>query len=360
MLPKLNSIFMFMPVRWLGLVMFVAAASVIGAVASAQDGDTEIPDWLQSRMSLRISHRRDNGDMIALVRPLAEKVGDSVVQIVSDGKPVALGVVVSSDGFVLTKRSELSADPIRVRLGDGRLQPARVAAVRRKSDLALLRVEGLSQPLSRVQFVDDSPPIGSFLISAGRGGVPVGIGVVGVGPRRVEHNGRLGVILDEQQGQATVSGVWPNSGAEAAGVAPGDRILAINGLRETTRSSVIRILRDVFPGESVRLTISRAGQTMEMDAKIREIGVMQETENDSKINGPRSARLSGFDQVIQHDTVLNPDECGGPVLNSRGQVIGINIARAGRVVSYALPSSIVMGDMVSMMNEARGNPVAIP
>ena len=80
---------------------------------------------------------------------------------------------------------------------------------------------------------------------------------------------------------------------------------------------------------------------------------MQESENDSKVNGPRNARLSGFDRAIQHDTVLDPDECGGPALDTNGKAIGINIARAGRVMSYALPSSLVVSEMNLLLVEAR-------
>ena len=90
-----------------------------------------------------------------------------------------------------------------------------------------------------------------------------------------------------------------------------------------------------------------------MDAGIREFGLMRESENDSRVNGPRNARLSGFDRVIQHDTVLDPDECGGPVLDTSGRVLGLNIARAGRVVTYSLPASLVVPEMISMLQEAR-------
>ena len=69
--------------------------------------------------------------------------------------------------------------------------------------------------------------------------------------------------------------------------------------------------------------------------------------------GPRNVRLSGFDQVMQHDTVMDTDECGGHLLDTRGNEIGINIARAGRVVSYALPASLILPEMVSMLAEAR-------
>jgi len=303
--------------------------------------------------------RRDNAKMIRLVQPLAESVNGSVVQVLSGGRPVALGTVVSADGYVLTKRSELSGDPIRVRLHDGRLLPARVSAVRRHNDLALLRVEA-DVDFDPVEFAQQAPPVASFLISPGRTDRPVGIGVVGVRKqRRVAHQGRLGVMLqDDSSGRALVGGVFPQSGAAVAGVEPGDLIVAINGREENSRRAVMDRLRGMFPGESVHLTILRPNgssglQTIEMDARIRDLGVMRETESDMRVNGPRSVRLSGFDRVIQHDTVLDPDQCGGPILDTEGRVVGINIARAGRVVSYALPSSLVLPEMISMLEEAR-------
>ena len=54
-----------------------------------------------------------------------------------------------------------------------------------------------------------------------------------------------------------------------------------------------------------------------------------------------SNRRWGFPSVIQHDTVLRPSDCGGPVVDLDGYAVGINIARAGRVASYALPVEVV-------------------
>lgn len=303
---------------------------------------------------------RDSGKMMNLVRPVAQTVEDSVVQVLSGGVPVGLGTVVSEDGYLLTKRSELSGDPIRIRLGDDRLLPARVAAVRRDNDLALLRVES-EVDFKPIHFASKAPAVASFLISAGRGGRPIGIGVIGAPQRRINHRGRLGVHLSsDSTGRARVFRVHPRSGADLAGIVPGDLIVAINGHEETSREAVISTLHGMYPGENVRLTILRPGagtkmDTLEMDAGISELGVLEESENDSKVNGPRNVRLSGFDSVIQHDTVLDPDECGGPVLDSNGRCVGINIARAGRVVSYALPASLVMTEMVSMLEEARAS-----
>ena len=302
--------------------------------------------------------RRDNTSMMNLVRPVAQKISGSVVQVYSGDQPVALGTIVSEDGFILTKRSELSGDPIRVRLRDGQLLPARVAAVRRSNDLAMLRVEG-ELTLIPAEFTGEIPPVASFVISVGRKSNPIGLGVIGAKPRRISHQGRLGVLLqDDRTGRAMVRGVFPDSGAEAAGLKKGDLIIAINGRQERSRLGVIETLRGMFPGESVRLTITRNEEendstTMDVDASIRDLNVMRESESDARVNGPRNVRLSGFDQVMQHDTVLDPDECGGPLMDIKGNVIGINIARAGRVVSYALPASLILPEMVSMLAEAR-------
>ena len=84
----------------------------------------------------------------------------------------------------------------------------------------------------------------------------------------------------------------------------------------------------MYPGESVKLTILRPNDLSEFDSldivQIRELGMLQESASDTKVNGPRNIRLSGFDRVIQHDTVLDPEDCGGPVIDSE-DAIGRNI-----------------------------------
>ncbi|WP_338020230.1 PDZ domain-containing protein [Rhodopirellula sp. P2] len=348
----------------------IVAASITGP-ASAQE-EASVPAWLQERLVERVMHRRDNGEMMQLVRPIAERAADGVVGVICGGRPVSLGTVVAksslmggaavatTDAYVITKRSELSNDPIRVRLRDGRMFPARVAAVRRRSDLALLVIErdhtGTLPMLRPVTLTSSVPVVGSFLISPDRTNRVIGLGVMGAGPRRVEHRGMLGVQLNPNASTAgaQVEQILPNSSASEAGLESGDRIIAINGQMQNNKDAVMSTLRRMFPGEIVQLTIVRDGDTKELSAKMREASIVTESENDARVNGARNIRLSGFEEVLQHDTVLNPDQCGGPLLNSDGQVIGINIARAGRVVSYALPSSLVSVEVSSMIAEAGG------
>lgn len=366
------------PIAW---VLSIAMVMSLPSTRAWSQDDSPIPEWLQQRLVDRVLHRRDSNAMMRLMHPIAEEVDGGIVEIISGGRPVALGTAVSSapskllsrpsmgsvtqdasvlqDAYVVTKRSELSGDPIRVRLFDGRLIPARVAAVRRRSDLALLVVQvdqaTAARSLRPVQFDSSTPLIGSFLVSPDRTGRVIGLGVVGASPRKVGHQGRLGIELEGiGQTGARVRNIVPDSGADEAGLERGDRIIAIDGQNQSDLRQVVSTLNGMFPGEVVQLTIERDGSTVDIPARMSELTVLQESENDARVNGARNARLSGFEQAIQHDTVLNPEQCGGPILNTEGRIIGLNIARAGRVVSYALPASLVASEVSSMIAEAGG------
>jgi serine protease Do len=60
-----------------------------------------------------------------------------------------------------------------------------------------------------------------------------------------------------------------------------------------------------------------------------------------RLTGEVSQRAEGFEQAIEHDSVLHPWLCGGPLVNLDGKAIGLNIARASRVSTYALPTRLV-------------------
>ncbi|KAA5539322.1 PDZ domain-containing protein [Roseiconus nitratireducens] len=335
----------------------LVALCLVGAWAIPRPAAAQsTSDWLHHAARQTSIAARDSGAMMRLVRPLSESVQRSVVQVFCGGRIASLGTVVAADGYVITKRSELSSDPITVRLPNGEKVAARIGAVRRSNDLALLKIEGDASKwgIEPVNLNGTDAATGGFLVSPGRNGYTVGFGVVGAAARRVDHDGRLGVrFYDTPTGPAMVRGVFPQSGAFDAGLQERDQILKINGNKMLGSHAAIMTLRELYPGEVVRLTIMRGEDMLELDAMMSDERLLQETKNDAKVNGPRNVRLSGFDSVIQHDTVLSPNQCGGPVLDSSGNLVGINIARAGRVVSYALPVSLVAAEVVSMLDESR-------
>lgn len=71
------------------------------------------------------------------------------------------------------------------------------------------------------------------------------------------------------------------------------------------------------------------------------------------MSGDFSARRSGFERVLQHDVLANSDTMGGPVLNFEGKVIGMNIARANRAETFAIPVEELKSIADEMLAEAR-------
>jgi S1-C subfamily serine protease len=47
------------------------------------------------------------------------------------------------------------------------------------------------------------------------------------------------------------------------------------------------------------------------------------------------------DPGLWHDTILRPNDCGGPLVDLAGRAVGINLARGERVISRALPAATV-------------------
>src|SRR5262249_176380 len=65
----------------------------------------------------------------------------------------------------------------------------------------------------------------------------------------------------------------------------------------------------------------------------------------------------GFPTALQHDSVLKARECGGPLVDLDGKVLGINIASSGRVDSYTIPSEVIQGMLPELMSGKLAPPV---
>jgi S1-C subfamily serine protease len=243
---------------------------------------------------------------------------------------------------------------LAVRMADGSQYTARWVAERKANDLALLQIEReQTDPLPVAVFADIAlPPVGSFLISAGPSGAAIGLGTVGVAPRPVAEFGVLGIQIFDSERGPTIGTVLPDSGASDAGIQEKDIVESLDGTPYESADALRAALGALYPGDRVTLAVRRGEERLELTAELRDrwqlfVGDRAEL----MVNGPTNGRSSGFEQALQHDTVLETNQCGGPVVDSEGRIIGMNIARAGRVASYALPAALVQRDVQAMIGE---------
>jgi hypothetical protein len=61
-----------------------------------------------------------------------------------------------------------------------------------------------------------------------------------------------------------------------------------------------------------------------------------------RMGGPISQVRDSFTQVLQTDMRPKPNQIGGPVVDLKGRVVGITMARADRTRSFVMPSAAVI------------------
>ena len=247
--------------------------------------------------------------------------------------------VLATDGF---EESELT-EPVTCRLPDGRHLSARVVGEDPGYDLAMLKIEAAD--LKPVEWSDDEsgPAVGQLLATVSDGGeLPREIGVVSVPLRKIPRpEGRLGIMFDGTDDSPAISRIDFRSAAQRAGLRTGDVILRAVDKSITTRQELIDLIHQHKPGDKISLVVHRGDKDIDITATLgTDQGSRSEHMNEMG-TGKLSNRSTDFPSVIQHDTALIASDCGGPLVDLSGKVVGINIARGGRTETYAVPANRV-------------------
>ncbi|MGL4513443.1 MAG: S1C family serine protease [Lacipirellulaceae bacterium] len=311
----------------------------------------------------------------------------ATVEVRHKGRQVALGGIVGPDGWIVTKASLMEGD-VTCRLADRRELPARLVGVDRECDLAMLKIDAtglatidlrggesveprmfVSTTAKRAGLAGDasgspeqldgqpaaSPQPGDFVATVGLGREPAAIGVVSVGPRTIPRMaGILGIRMEETGiGGVLVGQVYPGTGAARAGVESGDLVLRIEGVAVESLEALKNQVQRYNPGDRIEVVVRRGERELRkravLSGTVRDFGVSR-SQYQNSLGGELTERRFGFPSALQHDTVLSPRECGGPIVDLDGRVVGFNIARAGRTESYALPRAEVSERLVDLMS----------
>ena len=286
------------------------------------------------------------------VAPIAALAGKSTVVVLCDGRPTAWGTVVRKDGYIVTKASEIHGK-VSCKIGAREL-PATLIEKKDEHDLRILKVE--AKDLVPIAWADgDPPPRGSWLVTPAPEKDAQGLGVVSVSPRAIPDAPKIllrnraiaGVVLDQGAKDARIRNVSPNLPAAKAGLKAGNVILSIDGERTATAKDVNQVMGKYRPGDKVALEITRDGKPMKVKVDLVSSDQMAPKANGEQLThlsqrgGTVSKRHNSFADALTHDTVLQAAECGGPVVDLDGRAIGLNIARADRTATYAIPAATI-------------------
>ncbi|MFP6858321.1 MAG: S1C family serine protease [Roseibacillus sp.] len=293
------------------------------------------------------------GQLFQTLEPVVAKISHGAVEVRVWRKRVGFGTVVET-GKVLAKWSEVKRDvrSLSCRTGAGEWLPAKVVGIYRDADLAVLKVEGMkAKPL--VLGDEDNLRVGSFLALARPDGEAAAMGIVSVLPRSLRESDRafLGILMDlEFSGPGVrIRRVQPDTGAAASGLKDGDVITKVMNREVNGNFELSSVLQRLEPGQMVRIGYRRGKERKLAEVKLggrpdpRRIPYSR-MERMNNMGGHRYSDVKdGFRDVIQSDMQLAPEDCGAPVIDLDGRVIGIAVARAGRIKTFIIPASSVRG-----------------
>ena len=175
-----------------------------------------------------------------------------------------------------------------------------------------------------------------------------------VGTGRGKQDVGSGFIIDEAGLVVTNRHVVDDPTAEYQVVTADDRELSVTKIYRDPANDLAILQVDPSAGlKSVELGDSdqlRVGQVV--IAIGTALGEFRSTVTTGVISGlgrginagsPLGNLTERLDNVIQTDAAINPGNSGGPLLNSLGQVIGVNVAvsQAGENIGFALPINVV-------------------
>jgi serine protease Do len=176
------------------------------------------------------------------------------------------------------------------------------------------------------------PQVGTLLAAIGPNGKPLAAGIVSVGrrdlpartckdklPLRVPVTDLEVMLWLKSGGEQVIDYVGVSCGlALAAGIHRGDLIQSLGGQNVRTMDDFKKSLQGHLSGDIVNVGLLHDGKQVELKLPLS-----------AGLYPGISFRSDGFPTVFEHGIPVMANECGGPLVDLSGRVVGITIARVG-------------------------------
>lgn len=313
----------------------------------------------------RIKKYQNTKQAESFVKVFSTVVADtrnSVVELVDGSKQIALGAIVDESGLVLTKASELKGS-LKCVLSNGNSVEPKVIGVDPDTDLILLKID--RQGLPAVQFTEKSstPAVGSWIATVSHEENPVAVGIVSHQPRKIVPNSAIiGILPVDVEGTGVrINRIFADSPASKSDLLVNDVIVAIDEDKMENMLQLRDKLSNFQPGDEITLTIMRGEEKKVVPiilGKRRVSPMFDRGSRQNRLGSTLSKRRNNFPLALQQDASLNANQCGGPVVDLDGKVVGFNIARDGRVSTLVLTNEIVL-PVIAKLKSGKFTPMVV-
>jgi serine protease Do len=300
------------------------------------------PAWGQQ--NLESAYRTTGSAVVAAFEPQRLVLHKSSAVIQEGRDETGYGVVISPNGHILTKASEyLRLEKPLITVDRTRYREPKILAIDLEWDVVLIKID--AEGLEPVVFAPTSEVSeGTWVVANGatsRTRRRAMAGIVSAKIREIPASGgpALGVVLKTDSKELEIEQVNEKSGAHEAGLQGGDVIVSIAGEDVKNYKDIGEVLKDRKAGSTVEVTVRRGDEKLTFEVRLAaksELFTEQMNRNDM-MSGDFSNRRSGFPRVLQHDILGSSKIVGGPLLDLDGRCLGMNIARANRAESFAIP-----------------------
>ena len=303
-------------------------------------------------------------------KPAVAEASKSTVILSYRGTRVAFGTAVYapalSQTVILTKWSEINHyyNRLQVNTPNGKYSQAFLVGIYPENDLAVLNTQIHLNPINLRAAA--TPQLGDFIALASPDGNVRSLGVVSVKARSLRDTDKayLGVLMNFKNSTeygSPLTQVVEDSPASQAGLRQGDIVTTINHKTISDSSELRNILQKLTPGSVVQVNYRRGNRKITTHVRL---GARPTGTDPSKFPPKRMEQMQrmgavpsrvryDFPSVIQSDMTVQPDdtpndqrdnytnECGGPVMDLNGRMVGIMIAQGSRIKSFIIPTQII-------------------